>query len=260
MNKNNKNINIGKKDVISDSRAVVAEKQNGFIKKIDVFLYEYFRIFLLIIILAILAASYLYILKPKYEKMKESIKKEVYNREKNILEQRRELENLKKIVSDYKNLNVDDVNKLNDVIPSRYIKERLFIELSEMVEKQGFSLQSLTIKEEAGADEASAAGTRTVTNSASKAPSRSGATPINPVSPIVEESGLDSKMLRSTLNIPNELGIIKISLEMTKVNYDNLKKLLYVLENNLKLMDVTSLNYTPNKKQASLEIFTYYLK
>ncbi len=53
---------------------------------------------------------------------------------------------------------------------------------------------------------------------------------------------------------------IKINLNVKGTDYNALKNFLFSLENNLKLMDVTNINFSPSGETTSLVIDTYYLE
>jgi Tfp pilus assembly protein PilO len=68
---------------------------------------------------------------------------------------------------------------------------------------------------------------------------------------------LDINIDQTTTNI--SLGRIVISLSISGVNYEGLKQLLTIFEENLRLMDVQKVSYSPSQNSASIEINTYYL-
>jgi len=56
------------------------------------------------------------------------------------------------------------------------------------------------------------------------------------------------------------LGTISLGLSLSAVDYSGLKNLLKMLENNLRLFDVTSVSFSPSSNSASLVLTTYYYK
>ncbi len=80
----------------------------------------------------------------------------------------------------------------------------------------------------------------------------------------IEDLVLQNGFLFSNLSIQKEsidnphLGVIKIQFTVNNIDYIGLKNFLNTLENNLPLMDILSLNFSPNSENLSLLINTYY--
>ncbi len=80
----------------------------------------------------------------------------------------------------------------------------------------------------------------------------------------IEDLVLQNGFLFSGLSIQEEsinnprLGAVKIQFTVNNINYIGLKDFLNTLENNLPLMDILSLNFSPSSESLSLLINTYY--
>jgi hypothetical protein len=57
-----------------------------------------------------------------------------------------------------------------------------------------------------------------------------------------------------------DVGVININLSLSAINYQGFKNLLKLLENNLRLFDITEVNFSPGENSASLTLATYYYK
>lgn len=61
-------------------------------------------------------------------------------------------------------------------------------------------------------------------------------------------------------NSKEKVGSLSISLSLSAINYNNLKNLLRLLESNLRLFDVTEINFDPGGNGVELILSTYYYK
>lgn len=61
-------------------------------------------------------------------------------------------------------------------------------------------------------------------------------------------------------NSKEKVGSLSISLSLSAINYNNLKNLLRLLESNLRLFDVTEVNFDPGGNGVELVLSTYYYK
>jgi hypothetical protein len=139
------------------------------------------------------------------------------------------LNSLKKSVDSYKRINPIDLDRVNAILPNEYNKEKLFGELEELIIKNGYQPNSITLSKEGDGSKAAAA----------------------PATPVVGAGG-------ATLKTSDKIGVINISLTIGSIDYANLKNFLGVLENNLRILDVT--NVSMNGSSATLQLLTYYYK
>mgnify|MGYP000985493738 CR=1 FL=1 len=61
-------------------------------------------------------------------------------------------------------------------------------------------------------------------------------------------------------NSKEKVGSLSINLSLSAINYNNLKNLLRLLESNLRLFDVTEINFDPGGNGVELILSTYYYK
>ncbi|MCF7820365.1 MAG: hypothetical protein K9M44_02755 [Candidatus Pacebacteria bacterium] len=203
--------------------------------KINSFLNKNFPFIIVFIILAILALSFFYVIKPKYFKAIEAIEGNLSSQKAIYLEQLTKLNNYKSLVNAYQQVSPSEIEKINSILPTKYEKEKLFIELGYVIPQNGFQLDNLSI-EESETEEAVAA-PRTVRGE--------------------EEEVGEMDFLKK---LPKEIGYLKINLDISLVDYKNFKRLLNILENNIKLLDIYSVNFNPSSESVQISLVTYYLK
>ena len=210
-----------KKDSINEADI---SRKTSLRQTINVFLSRYFRYLSIIIALLVMAGAYFYLLKPKYNKILLEI-----DNTKNTQEAEREdldqyYNKLLDYIAEYKKIKKADIEKISKLAPMDADYGKLFTDFEAIIKEQGFILNSLSINPDVKAVKNKASGK--------------------------EKSSV----------LPSVIGRIKISADISGVDYESLKHLLGVIENNLRLMDVNSLNWSPDNASANLEITTYYLK
>jgi len=195
---------------------------------INIFLSRYFKYLSIIIALLAVTGAYFYLLRPKYNEIIVEI-----NNTKNAQETERDDLNryynkLVAYIAEYEKIKKADIKKIGQLAPKDSNYEKLFTDFETIIKEQGFILNSLSISPDNGKSSTNK------TTASAKA-----------VSDSSDQAGI---------------GKIKISADISGVDYASLKHLLAVIENNLRLMDVESLNWSPDKAGVNLEIITYYLK
>lgn len=188
---------------------------------------EHFDSLLIMLIIIVFVASYFLLIKPKYDNTIIAIKDNISQQEKLYSEQKSRLESLKTaaaLYEDIKDKQLGDVRKVNAVLPNEYVKERLFGEMEEIINKSGFMLASVNISSEVAAKDAGP-----------------GSSPASQV-------------------LPKGVGRLSVSVSIGAIDYPGLKNLLFTLENNNRLLDVENVSFDLNAKTANLEMYTYYFK
>ena len=206
------------------------ENKIGKQNTINNFLNNYFNIFVVIFTSFLLILSYFLILKPKVDATTLAISDNISQQQKIYQTERTKLYSLEKSIEAYKEVNPVDMERVNSILPSSYDKERLFGELEEIITANGYKLNSITISKE---------GEEAATNNDNTANA-------NP--------GDKVKLSKASENI----GLINVSVSIGGIDYASLKNFLSVLENNLRLFDVTSVSL--GGRSADLQLLTYYYK
>lgn len=198
------------------------EKKPGNIARIlNLVLSKYFKIVAFFIVAAILLASYKFLLRPQYDSIVIDVESTIKAMEDEQNDLNLYLTRLQKYVSNYEAIGEREKTMVDQILPSVNEHDKLFTSLEAMIKGRGLLLTALDIS-----PDAAAAGRRDAT-----------AAPIDP-----------------------DIGKIKISMDVSGVNYEGLKDLLATIENNLNLMDVEKLGWQPEAESVNLEISIYYLK
>ncbi|NCN22409.1 hypothetical protein GW758_00220 [Candidatus Falkowbacteria bacterium] len=196
------------------------------LNEINIFLNQYFNLILIILVLISLVLSYLLILSPKHRAAELLIKDNISNQQLLLNQQQKKLYNLKIISDIYSKVPSDDLLKFNLVLPYQYKQEQLFGEFEEIANKNGWILTSVSLSYP---DE-----------SLSEAPS----------------APLTGDIVFGSLN--PKVGRVEVSLSLSGLDYQGVKKLLTVMEENLRLFDIKQISFSGEEVQ--LILITYYYK
>lgn len=200
------------------------KKQND----LNIFLNDYFNIILAVALILFLVLAYLVFLGPKFRSTQEAIN--ANTEEKRLLFQatQKRLASLKAVSDTYEKINSADLQKFNSVLPDNYVKERLFGELEEVIGRGGWIVSNIIISSS-------------------------------------EEGGLTGVGIgqignASTTVLNKKIGSVNLTFSVAGVDYAGFKNLLHLLENNLRLFDITSVTFSPAGNSANINLSTYYYK
>lgn len=205
---------------------IAPQKKNH--NSLNAFLNDYFNLVVVFIVIIFLVASYFFLIKPKFQATLVSIRDNISQQEQFYQNQRQKLADLQAAAALYHKVGEIDINKVNSILPDEYAKEKIFGELEDVLIQQGLILNSIKLTKEGEG----AAG-----------------------------EPMAAKDVR-ILDIPNadRVGVIEVEMTLSATDYASLKNLLPVLESNLQLIDVQSLDFSPADKTANIIFFTYYFK
>jgi hypothetical protein len=201
---------------------------------INNFFSVYFKFIILIVVLLIFVASYIYILKPKYDKAVEAVKGNIVSQERVYLQQLNKLNNFKQLVAVYSKIPSDEKDKLNNLLPPDYIKEQLFIELGYIIPQNGHNLTYLDFQKDKEIESEQEDQRR-----------------VNTEEELFALSFLDE--------LPPDIGYINAEIRVANSTYNGVKNILKLLENNLRLIDVYEISFSPEDEVLELSFVTYYL-
>jgi len=201
--------------------------------RINFFLLNNFKPIALLLALLLLLVGFLLLYSFKYKKIKEESKVVTNEAQLSGASVGQLGGEFKTIEKQYREVDLLNKEKINKILSLRSNSEELFAILEKLVLQNGLLISSLSLEEVGGAVEAAMPESQT------------------PAPP---------SQTQSVSSAPSELGIIKASLEIKGLNYNGLKNLLESFENNLRIMDIKSLNFSPSSESVSLEVFVYYLK
>lgn len=209
---------------------ISAEKKKQFKYALNAFLIRYFKWLIILLAAAIVAGGYFFLIQPKYKKLKEEIKSFSEDKRNEYYDRQKYLNKLKELKAAYKQAKPEDMNKMKVILPEKEGKEELMSQLEAVVLKNGLLLSSLQLEKEK-----------------EEAKDR----------PAIEMAKAEKGGEEA---LPKEIGRIKIEMEIMGTDYRGFKNILYTLENNLRLIDITKVGFAPEEGKTAIQAFTYYLK
>lgn len=181
---------------------------------------KYYKLITAVLVIALLALSYYFILEPEYRKLREGGEYNLETLKSDLAQRKKYLEGLKTLIANYQKINQADVEKLKQILPEEKDIAGLFIQLQALAEKNNLLLAGVSINDSA------------------------------------EDKGTSSKIgkikrLSLSLNLVGGKG--------KEGDYNKIKEFLASLESNLRLFDVDAVFFSPDSPAYSVNIFTYYL-
>jgi len=171
------------------------------------------------VLLVILSVGYLAVLKPQYDSIIREVDSENQKKSEQFAGEEQYRDNLILLQRAYKQIDQNDLARLGNMLPNKPEVEKIMVMLENISDRQYVKLDSLVFDLDAAQKKAS------------------------PVT-----AGLDSERLKK----------LKINLDISGIDYRGLKKLLSVLENNLRLLDIDSVDFSPDSNSVNLGITAYY--
>ncbi len=198
------------------------QENNPVVEKIYDNVSKYFALIIFLVVVVVLVLFYLFLINPKLKDSVSKVQNDI-NFQQNIWNiERQKLTQMQESLDYFRKIDSDDVEFLESVIPHPYPKEKLFGEIEDIILLNGYTLTSLSIDE---------------------------------VEPLITNEGTQTEE-----NKFENLQVINISLDILGLDYSAMKRFLPVLENQLPLMDIVNLEFSPSDETLSLNIYTYYFK
>lgn len=213
-------------------------------QKINNFLLNYFSWIILAILLIILAMGFSMIIKPKYELISKDLELFKRDKEGEYLIHEVYLNKLKDLRKIYESISSEDKRKMDIILPEEVNSEELFSRMETLINQSNFILTSLQISPKEVAVDRLKEG---LINSKSKGKSESKDTDEK------DETNINEL-------IKEEVAGININMNIIGTDYNGLKELLYLIESNLRLMDIEQISWSPISNSTHLKLVIYYLK
>ena len=190
---------------------------------------SYFASIIAAVLVIFLLSAYWLVIAPKISQTRETIQINLDQQQNLYLISRRKLTNLEALSEMYQKINPADLQKFNAVLPDSYPPEKLFGEIAELLSRGGWLISEISLQ---------------VSEEDTEGPPRS----------------VDPKDAPSASRQINNLERINIVLKVETIDYAGFKRLLGMIETNLRLLDVSELEFFPSDRRANFILTTYYYK
>lgn len=205
-------------------------------------LYKYFFVITILVVLGVFYAAYTYVLRPKYAAIYSG--EELKSKQAEYLEKLDYFKEIIALKTVYANISDEDKAKVDKIVSTKNNKEDLFREMESITDKN--KIRNIRNKDEFFANGVNYADKSFIDT--------------------LEVELLPGTELRNFAEskkkgaLFNNLEIIKTSFDLKDITYDDLIKILKIIEVNLRIMDVDLVTYNPDDSTAHLELLTYQLK
>lgn len=183
----------------------------------------------LVLFILILVFGYFLLLAPMYQDASNKIEAAKQSRQKALIEKNKTLSLLSGIFESYKKIDPLHKEKIDKILPSDDGFVPIFPQLEYIIAKNGFIINKI----------------------------EGSKIEVKPSQPAGESQPSNDK---NDPDASGHLGNYVLKLSISNIDYLGIKRLLGILENNIRLMDVKNLNFNPSQNKADLEIVAYYWK
>lgn len=224
-------------DSIKEEQKMLARRK--FLNRISSFLNSHFQYFSFLVLFFVFWFSFNFIIEPKYEKISLASSEILETKKSLFISEYKELASYKKNIDIFESINSGDMDKISKMIPSEYSRDDLFTEFTYFLMKNNFNVKSISVSNAENISVEKQALSR-----------RSGAS----------ENPEFFRKTQVSLPLPPGIGSWLIRAEVSNITYTDLKYLLDIIENNLKLVDVVSIDFDPAANIVSFDALTYFYK
>jgi hypothetical protein len=209
---------------------IESRKKNQFNKILADLVGRFFNVVILLLVVLVFVIVYSLILKPKYDSVSTVIAERNKIKQDNLTVLENNLSIINRYKDEYKKISPDKLSKINTILPPFKTKEEFFTFFEEMILKRGYLITKLSVSSDM---ETKAQGAKT-------------------------KEKVKVETARS--NTGPQVGIMNIEMDIIGADYSGMKKLLELIENNLRIMDIDDIAYSYGGETLALKIKTYYLK
>ena len=227
------------------------KQSNRLVKRINDFLLNYFNWVILIIVLTILVTGFSIIIEPKYELVIRDVEIVRRDKEGEYLIQQAYFNKLNELKDAYQSIKPEDKRKIDIILPEQVEIEEFFSSMEALVLKNGLILASLNIN----SGELELKENKITNENENKEDTSSSSSARD------QRKFYKTEEAKAEINdLSEKIGKIHITMSIIGTDYDGLKNLLQAIENNLRLMDMENISWSPDGNSTNLQLVTYYIK
>ncbi|MFA5076470.1 MAG: hypothetical protein WC480_03590 [Patescibacteria group bacterium] len=199
------------------------------------YLNKYFYWFIIIIISVVSLSFYSFLFKPQLqrENLKNFSEQTAIIKLNGLKKQAFEIE---EIIAKYNEFSAGDLSKINEILPTEADIPNLIVQLDTLTKQAGLTLASFSVSQPTNV----VSGTALMTNPTENNPSQ---TSNKPVTKTVKEK---------------EIKKLTIALNLEDGDYEALKQVVALIESNLRLMDIASINFGGEAQSYLITLNAYY--
>jgi len=213
------------------------KKQAKLLKiKINGFLINYFSYLIFSLGIIILVAGLFILVYPKYQQISRANEEAENNLQIEYETKFNYLNFIRNLKKSYQSINDDEKAKIASMLPATRDTSIIITEVESIAVKNSAILTSIKI-------EPQSAGGRANFKAELKAEPKENKEP---------PAGIFNEL-------PQGIGLVKIEVNLSSVNYPILKNIIKAFESNLRLFDIAKISFNASENEALLNIYSYYL-
>ncbi len=236
--------NKSRRDIEFDEEILKERKRRNNTNK---FLMSYFKYFLVVILFVILGLSFKFLLIPQYKEVMFASNNVLQEKKTEFIIQYQKLNDYENTINQFNAISFDDVDKIEKMIPNSYIRDDLFAEVTNFLQVNNYKVKNVEVSSIDQSSDTINADLNLNRRSDSQNQKETTST----------SSDLHKKQLAL---LPSDIGAWKVKVSVSGVDYFNLKKMLNILESNLKIIDIYYLDFQPINRIVTIDFLTYYKK
>lgn len=190
------------------------------------FLFRYLSVLIFVFAFLSFIFGIFYIILPKYNSIKDDITSTNTAKEREKEDMELYLLKLNSYLNNFNKISDQEKERIDILLPDSGQVEYLLVNMESLVRKRGLMLLSLSVVEQKKTDE----------NKVRRA----------------KESESEN------IGLPTGVSAVTIEMEIMGADYNSLKELLKEIENNLRILDIEQINFSPEGGSLSLEMTSYY--
>lgn len=185
------------------------------------YLYKFFWVLIIVVMALLLLAAYQYFLLPKYDSIASNA--QINQKRQEYIDRLNYYRQLSDLQKAYEKIKKDDIAKINDIVTNGKNQNDLYREVEYIVKKNGLKLDSIE------------------------------PTTLDKSYALPNLGGLD----RASSPLLGSMQVVQTVCKIGDVSYEGLLKVIKTFEVNLRIMDISKVEYDPTDRKATLYFLTY---
>lgn len=204
-------------------------------KTIVYVLLKNYKIISAVIAVLVLGFGTLLILSPKYDTIQNQGLLNADAKTELLAARQEYLVGLNSMINKYRTISQAQVDRLSQVLPPEQQLPELFVMLDQIGRDAGFEVERINLSPQSSGSTAPAKAPSSETGESGVAPAPTGLSKIS------------------------SIGIV-VGVKTESLTYGKFKQMLEILEQNIRIFDVTSISYGPDAESFTINMTTYYLE
>lgn len=212
---------------------------------INNFLNVYFKYIAVFIVFIVLWGGFRFFIKPRFDEALSLSGASAKQKKTEFINAYNKMEEYKRVLTQYSEVSQEKAEQIARMVPAEYSRDDLFTEITYFLIQNGYKINNINIINPSVPDFQLEQAVSTTSRRSS----------------VQDDSNNETDpRMKYIKTLPPKIGVWFITIDLSNIKYEDLKKLLHLLESNLKLMDVFSVDFKPSPGTVNIGLLTYYHK